>query len=105
MTLNEFFTAVAQLSGLLFVVTSMLAMGMSPTMPQIIEPLKNVRLVILALLANFVLVPLLAYGILLLIPLEQSLQIGLILLATAAGAPFYPSWYRLPKGKSLLALV
>jgi hypothetical protein len=46
--------------GLLFVVTSMLAMGLSLTIPQIIQPLKNVRLVILALLANFVLVPLLA---------------------------------------------
>jgi BASS family bile acid:Na+ symporter len=70
MALNEFVTAVAQLSGLLLVVTSMLAMGMSLTIPQIIEPLKNVRLVVLALLANFVLSPLLAYGILLVIPLE-----------------------------------
>ena len=43
---------------------------------------------ILALLANFVLVPLLAYGITLVIPLEDSLRIGLIILATCAGAPF-----------------
>ena len=43
---------------------------------------------ILALLANFVLVPLLAYGITLVIPLDQPLQIGLIVLATVAGAPF-----------------
>jgi len=73
--------------GLLFVVTSMLAMGLSLTIPQIIQPLKNVRLVILALLANFVLVPLLAYLILLVIPLEQSLKAGLSVLSTAAGAP------------------
>jgi len=45
-------------------------------MAQILQPLKNVRLVILALVANFVLVPLLAYGITRLIPLDQSLQIG-----------------------------
>jgi len=44
--------------------------------------------VILALLANFVLVPLLAYGIILVIPLEEPLEIGLIVLATVAGAPF-----------------
>ena len=44
------------LAGLLFIVTSMLAMGMSLTMTQILQPLKNARLVALALLANFVLV-------------------------------------------------
>lgn len=98
MTFNEFFTAVAGLSGLLFVVTSMLAMGLSLTIPQIIQPLKNARLVILALLVNFVLIPLLAYGLLLVIPLEQSLSIGLILLATAGGAPFLPKLVQVAKG-------
>jgi predicted Na+-dependent transporter len=43
---------------------------------------------VLALLANFVLVPLLAYVISLIIPLEQSLKIGLMVLALSAGAPF-----------------
>jgi BASS family bile acid:Na+ symporter len=90
MTLTEFFGAIAQLAGLTFVVSSMLAMGMSLTIPMILQPLKNVRLVVLALVANFVLVPLLAYVITLIIPLEQSLKIGMILLATAAGAPFLP---------------
>lgn len=98
MTLSEFLTVMAQLSGLIFIVTSMLAMGMSLTTAQIMEPLKNVRLVVLALLANFVLVPLLAYGIILVIPLEQSLQIGLIVLATAAGAPFLPKLVQGAKG-------
>jgi predicted Na+-dependent transporter len=90
MTVSEFLGVIAQLSGLLFVVTSMLAMGLSLTMPMILQPLKNLRLVILALLANFVLVPLLAYLILLVIPLEQSMGIGLIVLACSAGAPFLP---------------
>jgi len=86
MTLADFFEAIAKISGLLFVVSSMLAMGLSLTTTQIIAPLKNVRLVVLALLANFVLVPLLAYLIILIIPLEQSLAVGLAVLATAAGA-------------------
>jgi BASS family bile acid:Na+ symporter len=98
MTLAEFFTAIAQLSGVLFVVTSMLAMGMSLSIAQILQPLKNTRLVILALLTNFVLVPLLAIAITLVIPLEQSLQIGLIVLATAAGAPFLPKLVQGAKG-------
>lgn len=98
MNLQEFLNALAQVSGLLFIITSMLAMGMSLTMDQIIQPLKNARLVILALVANFVLVPLLAYGITLVIPLEQSLAIGLIVLATAAGAPFLPKLVQGAKG-------
>jgi len=98
MTLIDLFSALAGISGLLFVVTSMLAMGMSLTMAQILQPLKNARLVILALLANFVLVPLLAYAITLVFPLEQSLEIGLIVLATAAGAPFLPKLVQGAKG-------
>lgn len=98
MTVSDFFVAIAQLSGVLFVITSMLAMGLSLTIPMILQPLKNLRLVILALLANFVLVPLLAYLILLVIPLEQSLGIGLIVLACAAGAPFLPKLVQGAKG-------
>ena len=76
----------------------MLAMGMSLTMPQIVGPLKNPRLVILALVANFVLVPLWAYLITVVLPLDQPLQIGLIVLATAAGAPFLPKLVQGAKG-------
>ena len=75
---------------MLFVVTSMLAMSLSLSVQQMTQPLKNVRLVILALLANFVVVPLLALAITRLIPLDESLQIGVILFGCAAGAPFIP---------------
>ncbi len=49
MTLEAFFSAIAGLAGLLFILSSMLAMGMSLTMAQILQPLRNVRLVLLAL--------------------------------------------------------
>jgi BASS family bile acid:Na+ symporter len=76
MTLNDFFLAIAGISGLLFVVTSMLAMSLSLSLQQMTQPLKNARLVILALLANFVLVPALAYVITKVIPLDESLRLG-----------------------------
>jgi BASS family bile acid:Na+ symporter len=82
----------------------MLAMGLSLTLPMIVQPLKNARLVALALLANFVLVPLLAYVILQVIPLEQGLQTGLILLACAAGAPFLPKLVQGAKGDLALGV-
>jgi len=49
MTLNEFFSAIATLSGLLFVVGSMLGTGLSLTVAQTLQPLKNAGLVILAM--------------------------------------------------------
>jgi len=104
MTLNDFFSAIAGISGLLFVVTSMLAMSLSLSIQQMTQPLKNVRLVVLALLANFVLVPLLAFGITKVIPLDQSLQIGVILLGTAAGAPFIPKLVQGAKGNVAYAV-
>ena len=88
MTANELFTIIAQVAGLLGIIGSMFGMGLGLTMAQIIQPLKNARLVVLALLANFVLVPLLAYVISLIIPLEDSLKVGLMVLALSAGAPF-----------------
>jgi BASS family bile acid:Na+ symporter len=104
MTLAELFVGIAQLSGLLFVVTSMLSMGLSLTVARIVQPLRSIRVVMLALLANFVLVPLLAYLILRLIPLEESLQVGLIVLATAAGAPFLPRLVQGAKGNVALSV-
>jgi len=104
MTIIELFQAVAAVSGLLFVISSMLAMGLSLTVNQIIQPLKNARLVVLALVANFVLVPLLAYAITLVIPLEDDLATGLIVLAAAAGAPFLPKLVQIAEGNTALAV-
>ena len=104
MTAAELLTTVAQLSGLIFVVTSMLAMGMSLTIGQIVEPLRNVRLVVLALLANFVLVPALAYLIAAVIPIDDDLRTGLIVLATAAGAPFLPKLVQVAHGPIALGV-
>ncbi|MFO7635481.1 MAG: bile acid:sodium symporter [Caldilinea sp.] len=104
MTLETFVSAIAAISGLLFVVCSMLATGLNLTVAQIVQPLKNVRLVILALLANFVLVPLLAYAITLIIPLDEALKIGLIVLATVAGAPFLVKEVQAAKGNLSLGV-
>jgi predicted Na+-dependent transporter len=73
---------------LIFVVSSMLAVGVSLTVGQILVPLRNLKLISLALLANFVLITLAALAIARLLRLNQSLSIGLILVSTAAGSPF-----------------
>jgi predicted Na+-dependent transporter len=102
--MNEILTAIMNLSTLVFVVTGMLAMGLSLTIAQIVAPLRNARLVILALLANFVLVPALAYLIGLVIPLGDGLRVGLILVSTAAGAPFLPKLAQAARGNIALSV-
>ena len=96
--MSEVLTTLVQLSALVFVLSSMLAMGLSLTVPEIIAPLRNVRLVLIALALNFVAVPLLAWGIQAVVNLDQDLYTGLVLVATAAGAPFLPKLAQAAKG-------
>lgn len=96
--MTDIMETLAMLSLLVFVIGSMASMGLSLKIKQIIEPLNNLRLVVLALVVNFVLVPIVAYVITLILPMDESLDIGLILLATAAGAPFLPKLAEVAKG-------
>src|ERR671913_160576 len=88
----------SNLAMLSFVVSSMLAMGMSLTVRQIIEPLRNIRLVAFTLAANFILMPLLAVGLAKLLRIEEPFAVGLLVLGCAAGAPFLPKLADLSKG-------
>jgi len=87
-----------------FVLSSMLAMGLSLTVTQIVTPLKNVQLISLSVLANFLLMPLAALGLSRLLRLEEPLGIGLLLLGTAAGAPFLPKLAQVAKGNVAFAV-
>ena len=100
----EGFAVVARLSVFTFNITSVLAMGLGLTVRQIVDPLRNAKVVLLALLASFVLVPALAYLIQAIIPLDQGLAIGLIVAGTAAGAPFLPKLVQLAKGNTAFSV-
>jgi BASS family bile acid:Na+ symporter len=103
-SLTVFLETIGVLATVIFMVSSMFAMGFSLTLREIVEPLKNLRLVILSLVANFVLVPLLTLGILLIFPLSEGLSIGLILLGSAAGAAFLPKLAQIAKGDVAFAV-
>lgn len=83
---------------LVFVLSSMLAMGLGLTVAEIATPLRNVRLVALALAVNFVLMPLVAFALVSLLRLDRPLGVGLLLLGMAAGAPFLPKLAQIAKG-------
>jgi bile acid:Na+ symporter, BASS family len=84
-------TALAQTANIavmVFAVSSMLSVGLAYRMRLIVGPLREGRAVFRALVANFVLVPLLAVGIERLVRLDKPHALGLFLLAGSAGAPF-----------------
>ena len=100
--LMELLSKAAMVAMLSIVVSSMLAMGAGLTVSQISEPLRNARLVLLALLANFVLMPLGALALAKVLWLDNPFAVGLLVLGCrAAGAPFLPN---LPRATSHLPL-
>ena len=103
-TLMEVLQTGAKVAVLVFVISSMLTMGLSLTIAQIVAPLRNLRLVALALLGNFVLMPLGAVVLSTLLRLDPPLGVGLLLLGLAAGAPFLPKLAEIAKGNLAFAV-
>lgn len=85
------------LFSMVMVLSTMISMGLGLTVKQITSPLRNTRLVIMALLINFILVPGVAYALTLVIPMEGALVTGLLLVALAAGAPGLPKTAEIAK--------
>jgi BASS family bile acid:Na+ symporter len=102
--LRDLLSKAATVAMLSFVVSSMLAMGAGLTVSQIFQPLSNARLVMLALLANFVLMPLGALALAKVLWLDEPFGVGLLLLGCAAGAPFLPKLAELAKGNLAFAV-
>src|SRR5437763_2454306 len=102
--LVELLSKAAMVAMLTFVVSSMLAMGAGLTASQISQPLRNARLVMLALLANFVLMPLGALALAKVLWLDEPFGLGLLLLGCAAGAPFLPKLAELARGNLAFAV-
>jgi BASS family bile acid:Na+ symporter len=96
--MTEILQIVFKVSLLVFIVSSMMSMGLNLTVSQIIKPLKNVKLIVLSLIVNFILVPLLVYGIISIVPLNEGERIALLLISIAGGAPFIPKLAEIAKG-------
>ncbi len=84
---------------LAFVIGCMATLGLGLTVSQIIDPLKNTKLVVLAVIANFVVVPLFAFGLVWALPVPEGMRIGILLLSIGGGAPFIPKIVEVAKGR------
>ena len=96
--MTEVISTLFSTSVLIFVLSSMFGLGLSLTLKQVFEPLKNISLIGKAMVANFVVAPLLAYALARIIGLDQQLSIGLFILGVGAGAPMMAKYSELAKG-------
>jgi len=101
--MNELLLNISRWAVLTFLVASMLELGLSLTWAEVVAPLKSARLIALSIIANFVVVPLLAWGIVKAIRLEEPFAMGLLLLALAPGAPFIPKVVQIARGNLAFA--
>lgn len=77
-------------SVLIFVVLSMLSIGLAARVDEIVAPLRRPVWVLRALLVNFVLAPVVVMAMAHWLPLDPGYELGLMLLAFAAGSPLLP---------------
>jgi len=99
----ETLTLLFNLSVVLFVVATMLSMGLGLKISQIIEPLKRPLLVAVVIGTNFLLIPLATLLLVSLLPVNEGTKIGLIILSFSAGAPFTSKLAEIAKGDTALA--
>lgn len=105
MDLDQALLALVQVAALVFVIGSMASMGLGLTVPEILRSLGDRRLLALAVLANFVLVPALALGSAQLVSDDHvGLQTGLVLIGAVAGAPFLPKLAEMARGDVALSV-
>ncbi len=87
---------------MVFVLSSMLGMGLGLRVSEIVAPLRNWRLVTLSLVANFVVMPFVALVLARLLRLDESMGIGCCSWAWPAAHPSCRSSPRSPKATSRL---
>lgn len=95
---------ISQLLAIVFVVSTMLGVGMLLSVRDISTSLHDRGWLARALLANFVVLPALAYSVALLLDLDPMMTAGLLILATAPGGPVLVKLVALARGEPALTV-
>ncbi|NNC93775.1 MAG: bile acid:sodium symporter [Acidimicrobiia bacterium] len=86
---------------LVFIVSTMLSVGLGTTVPHLVKVLNDVRWLGGALVASLIAVPLIGWGLAEVFPLEGPSYIALILVASSPGAPFAVALATMQRGDVL----
>lgn len=102
--INEVLLFIANVGVLIFIVTCMVATGLSLSIQGIRGVVHNFRpLFIFAIAANFILVPIAGYLIVLGFSLPADVATGILLITTASGSSFLPLVRQVGKGQLVTA--
>lgn len=88
MSMFEFFVSLSRIAVPIFVVSTMLNVGLTQRLADIFGCLRRWHFFVRMLIANFILAPLLMFVILNYTPFEPPIKAGLLLFSLCAGAPF-----------------
>jgi BASS family bile acid:Na+ symporter len=85
-------------------VEMMVTVGLGVTFADLTGVVRNWRLVVRALLANYVCVPAATVGLLVLFHAQPMVAVGFLILAVCPGAPYGPPFARIAKGDAAVAV-
>lgn len=102
--MNEFLTHVFNPLILVYLISTMLALGSSLKISQIVGPLSNLRVTISVMAASYIILPLIAIAVSQLFGIEPSLRNGLVLLAMSAGSEAGPKFTTNSNGNAGLSV-
>ena len=74
--MTDILNSLYNLMGPVFVLGTIVLMGLSLMMKQIIGPLRNVRFAVVALLANFIILPIVTFLLIQVFSLDEPLAVG-----------------------------
>ena len=101
MTIDQFISVLVSI----MLIEMMVAIGLGVTFVDLLAVARNWRLVLQAGLANYVCVPALTVGLLMLVrPADPMVSAGFLILAVCPGAPFGPPCTKLAKGNVAVAV-
>lgn len=101
--MSDFFADLVQIATPIFAISSMIAVGLGNPARKLIEPLRQYWSVLLTLIANFVLVPAIAWMAAQAFSLDEAHETGLLIVGLAAGAPFLIKLTQIAGGSVALA--
>jgi len=76
----------------------MLGVGLKVTFIEVLSVARKYKLVLLGVLANFIVIPILAYIGMTYLPLEPKVKVGIMLMVAAPIAPMVPPFVEMAKG-------
>ncbi|WP_281193904.1 bile acid:sodium symporter family protein [Halorubrum sp. F4] len=88
---------IVEIATTIFVLSTMFSIGMEMSPDRLLIALRKHRLMARSLLVNLVAVPVFAYLLVHLVPMETGYVAGVVLIAVAPGAPFGPKFAEISK--------